>query len=268
MASIKYTYSIENNTENEEVAVSKLTSEIRQSDIVTALDYISVNGDVLDIWMKELLSSGDETLLDSTVGSHDGKEEIIPQTVHLDSTYYGGKPSIRSESRPDGTSSYFTTRGDSASGIGDGTRLEWDFSNADNDVSAPSGFKKKQIEAQFADNIWVKEGTVYFYNTPKGATIDFFVVCPAGQYYYDRNGTPQLASEDVVLSHYVVAHPMQDSAPMGDELNTEAATIDAVPPTYKFRIEVTTPDTDTQSNGYAELEVYRERSVLLPGETV
>jgi len=191
-----------------------------------------------------------------------------PLSVRIKSSYINNKPVVRSESRPDDTSSYFTTRGDSATGIGDGSRFEWDFSNSDNEVSAPSGYKRKRIETSFADDVWVKEGTVYFYNTPKGAYIDFYVVCPDGQYYYDRNGDPQQAVGDVIIEHYVVAHPMQDSAPMGDELNTEAATINAVPPSYKFRIEITTPESDSGSNGYAELELYRIRSILRPGEEI
>jgi hypothetical protein len=275
MASTKYTYSIANDTANGEVAVSKLTSEIQQSAIVTALDYISVNGDVLDIWTKADLSSGDETILDSIVGSHDGVEEIIPQTVHLDVPYYNGKPSIRSESRAENTSSYFTTRGDSASDLGDGIRLEWDFSNSDNiitehapsNISIPTNFKRKRVDISFKDVVWIKEGTVYFYNAIKGSFVDLYVICPTGHYYMDRNGTPQQATEDTIVEHYVNGHPIQESAPMGDELNTEAAAINGAPAGYVFRVEVTVPDSDNNSNGYAELELYRSRSFLLPNES-
>ncbi len=176
-----------------------------------------------------------------------------------------GKEKLLSLSRPENTTTFFTTSGDDTTNnlIGEGKRIEWDFSNTDDEVTAPTGYKRKRIEFKFIDPVWIKEGTVYFYNAKKGSYIDFFVVCPAGEYYYDNSGSLKQATEDTKITHWVVKHPMQDSVPMGDELNTEAATENAVPTNYKFWVEVTVPDSDTDSNGVVELEMYRERTVVL-----
>lgn len=185
-----------------------------------------------------------------------------------------GRLIIRAESRPKDATSYFTMRGDSATGIGDGTQLHWDFSNSDDLVTdslttpIPSGHKRKRIKIVFVDSVWVKEGTLYFESVPHGCYIDFFVVCPQGGYYLDHEGTPRQASADTPISHYVNMHRMFGSCPMGDELNTEAANENAIPAGYEFWVELTTPNSDSISKGNAELELYRIRTCLLPGEEI
>jgi len=174
-----------------------------------------------------------------------------------------GKPEIMSSSRPKGTTVAFTSAGDISSKIGGGVEARWDFSNTDYDVTAPTGFKRKQFDLQFIDNVWLKEGAVYFFNAPQGCYVDFQVVCPEGEYYYKNDGTSTLATEDTVVHLYVNKHFIQGDAPMGDELNTEAATLDPLPTNYKMRVQVTTPDTDSTSNGCVEIEMYRERTVIL-----
>jgi len=72
MAATKYTYSISADTLNNKVNSDKLGSEISSSSIVIALDYIETAADVLDIWMKDALSAGDQTTLTNTVNTHDG----------------------------------------------------------------------------------------------------------------------------------------------------------------------------------------------------
>lgn len=49
---------------------------------------------------------------------------------------------------------------------------------------------------------------------------------------------------------------------MGDELNSET-TSSAIPPNYKFWLEVTVPESDNLSNGWVEIELYRKRTVIL-----
>lgn len=68
----KYTYSIQNDFPNHKVETSRLSQEIGNSAIVTALDRIDTEGDVCDIWFKDALSTGDETLLDAVVAAHAG----------------------------------------------------------------------------------------------------------------------------------------------------------------------------------------------------
>lgn len=174
------------------------------------------------------------------------------------------KDIIMSTSRPENTTTYFTCQGDDLinNKIGGGTNMFWDFSNTDNDVIAPAGFKRKEISIEFIDRMWLKEGAVYFGDKLRGSYIDLFVVCPAGQYYVKNDGTPALATEDVIVSHYANHIFMSGNCPMGDELNTESCSGE-IPNTYKFKLAVTVPDSDNSSFGYVELEFYRERTAVL-----
>ena len=72
MAQTKYTYSIASDTANAKLAADSLKEEIGSSAIITALDYITALGDVLDVYMKDSLSAGDETILDGVVSAHTG----------------------------------------------------------------------------------------------------------------------------------------------------------------------------------------------------
>lgn len=78
MASVKYTYSISADFPNGKVATDRLTNEIRASAIITALDAIVTSGDNCDVWFKDALSSGDETILDGIVAVHSG-EPLTPE---------------------------------------------------------------------------------------------------------------------------------------------------------------------------------------------
>ena len=192
-------------------------------------------------------------------------ETYYKSTANKPLTSYSqeGKPNVIASSRPNNTETYFTTCGDGVSTIGDGKRMEWDFSNSDDEVTAPTGFKRKRIDLTFIDPIWIKEGTVYFHNAPKGCYGDFFVVCPTGGYYIKNDGSYAQASEPTIIYRYVNKHPMQGSVPMGDELNTEETQINPILPGYTLRIEVTTPESDVTSNGVIEFESFRARTVIL-----
>jgi len=195
-----------------------------------------------------------------------------------------GRDLVRSDSRPKDYITNFTMRGDSLTGIGDGKILKWDFSNDDDDITAPTGYKRKRLEVGFSEKVYIKEGTLYFFETPHGAYVDMKIVCKTGGYYADPNGTipgsvlgldPEKmytqATADTPVIHYVNNHFIQGNVPMGDELNTEGASEEGLPPQqygYVIWVEITTPDTDSISNGCAELELYRPRTVLLPGESV
>lgn len=68
----KYTYSVANDTLNGTVDVGTLKSELELTSIVYAIEDITEIGDVLDIYYKEALSTGDETIVTNTVAAHDG----------------------------------------------------------------------------------------------------------------------------------------------------------------------------------------------------
>lgn len=69
--SIKYTYSISEDFSNG-VSSDRLIEDIRQSDIVIAIDYINTLGDDCDMYFKSTLSPQDETVLDTVVSGHTG----------------------------------------------------------------------------------------------------------------------------------------------------------------------------------------------------
>ena len=174
------------------------------------------------------------------------------------------KEMIRTESRPIGTTTWFTGAGDVAGDIGGGKELAWDFSNDDDIIAMPSGEsgKRKRLEFSFIDYIHVKDGKIYFHNAIKDSYIEFHVVCPDGQYYYDNNNNLQQADGDTIISTYVNKQRFQGTCPMGDELVAEVCS-GQIPSYYKFWIDVTVPSSDNSSNGYVRLEVYRTRTVIL-----
>jgi hypothetical protein len=176
-----------------------------------------------------------------------------------------GKIISRTESRPLGTTTCFTGRGDSDTGIGDGTELRWDFSNDDNDIdNLPSGspYKRKRLEFKFLDPIYIKEGAIYFHKAKTGSYINVYIVCPQGHYYLDNNGVPTLATEDTPIAQYVNYHWLEGDCPMGDELNTESCSVE-IPNNYKFWIDITVPNSDSESTGHLSLELYRKRTRIL-----
>lgn len=90
-----------------------------------------------------------------------------------------------------------------------------------------------------------------------------YIVAPTGTYYYDNNNEIQLTEEDTKITHYVIHHKMEDSVPMGDELNTECCS-DEIPNAYKFWIEITIPDIEgTTARGNFDIELYRQRNIIL-----
>lgn len=202
---------------------------------------------------KDTTPTTDQTDFETTYKSTSNK----PQNPKDDE----GKTYVRAESRPTEDTTCFTMCGDDT-GIGDGAELMWDFSNSDDEITAPSGYKRKRVEFSFLDSVHVKDGTLYFWDAPWGSYFDFYVVCPTGEYYYDNDGDVHQASEDTVVAHYVIHHRLCGSCSIGDELNTEAAS-NEVPASYKFWLEITTPDSDSTSKGCIEMEIYRKRTTVL-----
>lgn len=73
MASTEYSYSVAGDTLNGLVDEERLTEEIQASAIVTAIDFIATSGDYLIVWMKDALSTGDDTILDGLITAHTGE---------------------------------------------------------------------------------------------------------------------------------------------------------------------------------------------------
>lgn len=173
-----------------------------------------------------------------------------------------GKMFVRAESRPLDCTTVFTNRGDSATVIGAGKTIYWDFSNSDDIVTPPTGFKRKRIVFQFLDPVYIKDGALYFFNTLKGSYVDVWLVCPTGGYYQKNDGSVAQASVDTPIAHFLINQFMQGDCPMSDEFNSETRSL-AIPTYMQFWAEITVPDTDSTSNGYMCLELFRLRTVVL-----
>lgn len=281
MAETVYTYSVQNDFPNQAVNLNTLQYEIQQSIITHAVDHLGREGDDCNIYFKKALTPIDATsTLPAIVAAHQGNaplEETHPETPD-------GVPIVRSDSRPLGTEVYFTMCGDST-GIGTGVAFVWDFSNDDNEFVdsnfVPPGFKAKKLTANFKCPIWMKDGTMYFFDAPWGQSISMFVGVPAGNYYPNpagnipasalgltSGGMYSYATEDTPYSSYVMQHRMYGSCPMGDELNAEGASIYPIPVGWNLCGLIVTPESDNVSKGYASLEMYRCHTVLLPGQTI
>lgn len=276
----KYTFNIASDFPNQKVDIDKLSREIRTSTITHALDYINTTPSLCDIWFKEALTVIDATsTLPTIVAAHDGvpEEEVIPKTPD-------GVPIIRADSRPLSTETYFTAVGDSTA-IGDGEVLMWDFSNDDNEYInsdfIPSGFKAKKITLTFCCPVYLKDGSIYFFDAPWGSYISMFIGIPGGSYYPNPAGSIPAAAlglsdgkmyaytgVDIPYQSYVMKHHMYGDCPMGDELNAEGAAIYPVPVGWNVCGLVVTPDSDNISKGFGSLEMYRCHTLLLPGQTV
>jgi len=276
----KYSFGISDEFPNKKVDTSKLSKEIQESTITTALDYINENSIVCDVWFKDVLTLDSSTTLTVIISEHDGEplaEKEVPLTPD-------GVPIVRSDSRPLGKETYFTMVGDST-GIGDGEIFMWDFSNDDDEFDhpqwIPAGFKAKKIQIEFSCPVWLKDGTIYFFDAPWGCYISMFVSVPANNYYPNPAGPIPASAlglsgkdmyaytdHDLPYQSYVRKHHMYQSCPMGDELNAEGAALNAVPIGWKLCGLVVTPDSDVTSKGFAGLELYRCHTILLPGQTI
>lgn len=203
--------------------------------------------------------------------------EISP---HMDD----GRPIVRADTRPINMMTYFTTQGDDSTSIGGGISLIWDFSNSENDYEGPEvppGFKAKSLKISFNCPVHLKDGTLYFFDAPFGQYVHMDVIVPAGSYYPNPAGQIPAymlglsgklmysqAVEDTPFQRYVNKHLLCGSCPMGDELNAEGCAVDALPIGWMVRGLIVTPESDNISKGFANLEMYRCHTMLLPGQTI
>jgi hypothetical protein len=282
MAATKYIFSIVNDFPNQKVSLDSLSYEIRESEITVALDYINANEVECDIWFKDELSSVDTTsTLPAVIAAHQGEPLPTTEPPHMPD----GRPVVRADSRPLGTSTYFTMVGDDSTSIGGGVEMVWDFSNDNNlytGPDVPSGYKAKEFLLSFHCPIYIKDGTLYFFDAPWGQYATMDVAVPPGNYYPNPAGSIPAAAlglsgsqmysysgEDIIsYKVYLNKHRMYGNCPMGDELNAEGAAVNAIPPGWYLRGRIYTPSDDVVSKGFASIESYRRCTVLLPGMTI
>lgn len=115
--SVKYDYT-------KDINANQLSSEIRSSSIITALDYVSTLGSSVEVWMKAALSDADYTNLNTIVADHTASVDFgtAPKFTH------DSKQWVHPTSRPRGTTTSFTSRGDATS---DTTSFSTDVGNGE-----------------------------------------------------------------------------------------------------------------------------------------
>lgn len=271
----KYTFDF-SDFPNNKISSDDLESEIRDSNVTIALDYIHTNNTVVDIWFKAELPTEDETTLSGVIAAHTGEVTVVTPPRMDD-----GRPIVRADTRPLDTETFFTMAGDTASGIGDGTMMVWDLASDDDWVDQGNGYLRKKFELSFNNELYLKDGTIYFFDAPWDTWIDFYITVPSGNYYPNPYGAIPAsalglsgnkmyaqADGDVLYRCYVNKHHMYGDCPMGDELNTEGASVEGLPVGWKLTGHINVPTTESGSGfkGYASLESYRKRTVVLPGD--
>ena len=225
------------------------------------------------------IKSPDSSELGRTIIS--GSISIITKKLEEGPTMDDGRPVVRADTRPLETETYFTMAGDTASGVGDGAAMRWDMDEDGDWVDNGDGYKKKVFELAFNNKIYLKDGSIYFFNAPWGAYVEFYITVPAGQYYPNIYGSIpasalglpgddmyDYASVNVLYQCYVNKHYMYGDCPMGDELNAEGAAVNGLPTTWTLTGHIHAPATasGTGFKGFASVECYRERTVVLPGD--
>jgi hypothetical protein len=164
----------------------------------------------------------------------------------------------------------------------------WDFSNDDdiydpdtveNGPTVPSGMVAKIMHAKFAEEVYVKDGTIYFLDATFGSYLSMYITVPSGSYYPNPSGTiPDYmlglpsndkmyaqANGEVLYSCYVNKQYMIGDCPMGDELNAEASSVSAIPTGWYITGIVYTTTDNTSFKGHGTLEMYRRSTAVLPG---
>jgi len=215
-------------------------------------------------WVTTILLFNDITQqeiddIDAIVAAH----IPTPLPVIEPPTDEDGKPYVRNEVRPLGQGAYFSSAGDDAVlGIGNGKRIDWDFSNTEDQTIIDEDYKTKIIDVQFKDPVYVRGGFLTYRNSQDECIIDMGVICPSGQYYLNSSGVPTLAPADVWVSRYVNKFDM-DGDNTGIYIDGGTAST-AIPVNYKMRFQITTKTADVSSRGHVAMMLYRSRTVDLP----
>jgi hypothetical protein len=161
-----YVFSIHDDFPNHALASDRLTIEIGESAIVTALDGISTSGDVCDIVFKAALSEGDEALLEGLVAAHSGLP--LPQVTEVRTT--DGKLYVSPDMWPLGTLTNFTGAADDVTNGVVGTDL----------LAFSSTAVEDNVKAfQFILPSYLAGGHLQYQGAVFGDWIDFTSVVPA-----------------------------------------------------------------------------------------
>lgn len=255
-------------------------------------------GSISSVSLADISESSDliRKISNESVTVNDGTNDLsisnaviyVTSFKHIGPLMDDGRPLIRADTRPLGTQTYFTMAGDGNDNkLGNGKTMMWDFSNNDdifdpntveNPTTVASGFKAKKIDIKFREAVYLKDGTLYFFDAPWGCYGSMYITVPSGNYYPNPNGSIPAtalglsgdtmyayATKDVFYATFVQKQHMYTSCPMGDELNAEGAQVDPVPAGWYITGLIVTPENDNISKGYGSFEMYRSTITDLPG---
>jgi len=207
-----------------------------------------------DSWDSIVLLYDDVTqseidTVDAVVAAH----IPIPLPVIVQPVDEDGKPYVRTEIRPIDCTTMFTSRGDKIDApqeIGTGVSTLWDSSSVGwTTEGAPSGWKRKIIDLQFIDSIYVTAGLCMYENVPFGSTLGMWVMYEAEPGAF------------VAVDHFVSDWPMSGTCTGGSTIDSSTIS-SALPPYLTLRFIITVPEDETTAKGSAALKIYRERTVI------
>lgn len=169
---------------------------------------------------------------------------------------------VRPEVRPLNTTAYFTSRGDNT-GVGDGKKICWNFSNSTDDVgSPPSGYNQKLLKFDFSEDVYIRGGILVYKYCLNDSYVDMWVVCPNGQYYKKNDGSIALATADTKIAHWAIELPMIGDSGPGELIDSGTAS-EPIPNNYEVWLQITVPDCDSNSYGHLILWGYRTKTMIL-----
>jgi hypothetical protein len=266
----KYTYSIQTDFPNHKVDSGRLTQEIRASAIIVALDHIDTAEDACDIWFKDILNTGDKTLLDGLVAVHTGEPlpSDLPRTII---TGPSGVPVDIANNRmlvvpfpaDFGANLWLTGRGDDLEqqSRGTGQALAMTF----------TGPGEQSVDLQFLEQIQLHDGQLFVQDPSAwdiGDEWDLGVLIPACVPVANPGGTGNCNVVDSGQGFNVVVPAMGDGA-----YDLDMATAAPLPGgggywDYDYYSNALTPSKTPGSASYNLISVdvllYSHRSVPIP----
>jgi len=132
----------------------------------------------------------------------------------------------------------------------------------------------------FNEEIYLKDGTIYFLDATFGTNLSMYITVPAGNYYPHSNGSIpasalglpgdgkyEYAVKDVLFASYVMRHHMLGDCPMGDELNAEGAQVEGIPIGWYITGLIITNEDNNSFKGCGGLEMYRPHTIVFADGT-
>ena len=161
---------------NEQRFIELASSEDLFNALVKGIDSYQVNDGLKDLTM----SQGTDLI------------RKIQRATEIDEL---GRWVVRSDSRKTDWDTVFQGAGDDmvTGEIGGGVPFRFDCEAEADDIrwrtddSIPTGYKRQRIDFTFNDWVFVKEGTLYFYNMPKGAYVNMWIVAPPNAFLVEKN---------------------------------------------------------------------------------